>query len=426
MRRIEAVMVGAGGRGTRAYGPYALEYPDELTFVAVAEPIKERREYFARQHNIAPEKQYESWEDLVAGGQVAEAAFNCTLDPVHHASTMALIDAGYHVLLEKPMTPTVGQSVDLVQTAEKAGQILQICHELRYTTFFNALYDVVNSGKLGRVITIDHRENVAFWHMAHSFVRGNWRNSEETAPMILAKCCHDMDLLYWTLDSRVKYLSSFGTLTHYKADNAPEGAPLYCQDGCPVAEECPWYAPRFYLGDIQRLPIGDSSFGQRSLEERTSILHKSRFGRCVYHCDNNVVDHQVVNMEFENEITVTLTMQGHSEQECRTMRYDGTKATMHAKFAYGEEDWIRVTDHRTGITEDIPVDTAGISGHGGGDFRLVSGFLQSINGDSSAMRTSARESLESHLMAFAAEEARLSHRVVNMAEFRARAETLTQ
>jgi predicted dehydrogenase len=423
---IEAVMVGAGNRGYQAYGPYALQHPEQIRFTAVAEPHEERRRRFAQAHGILPERQFRTWEELYAQGQIADALLNCTLDRMHLDSTLPALELGYDVLLEKPMSNTLQGNVRLVQAAEKHGRLLMVCHVLRYTAFFSTLHDIVASGRLGRIITVEHRENVVYWHMAHSFVRGNWRDSRIESPMILAKCCHDMDILFWNLGP-VRRLHSFGSLIHYRPENAPPGAPERCTDGCPVADECPWYAPRLYLHDHTGWPVSVIS-EDPSLESRCRALEIGPYGRCVYHCDNDVVDHQSVNMEFASGATGVLFMHGHAHEEARTMRYDGTRATLRGKFSYGISDSIEIHDHLTGRVERIDPQ-AGDSGHGGGDAGVMAAFVKvlrepravSARADSVALTTS-RESLESHLMAFAAEEARVNGSIVQMDRFRRRAE----
>jgi len=416
---ITAVLLGAGSRGYFSYGPYALQYPDELKFVAVAEPNEARRERFARAHGIPPERQFATWEDLLAKGRIADALFNMTQDQTHYPSTMAALEAGYDVLLEKPMAERLNHVVELVQTAERKGRLLQVCHVLRYTPFFATLHEVLASGRLGEIVTVEHRENVVYWHMAHSFVRGNWRNFATSSPMILAKCCHDMDILYWNLGREVERLQSFGSLIHYRPENAPPGAPLRCTDGCPVAEQCPWDARRIYLiPNYTGWPISVIS-EDTSLEARRRALETGPYGRCVYHCDNDVVDTQTVNMEFPGGTTVVLFMHGHSYEESRTMRYDGTRATLRGKFDY-HNGWLEIHDHVTNRTEQVEIPAAA-SGHGGGDFGVVRSFLRALRGEEAPL-TSGRASLESHLMAFAAEESRLTRRVVEMSEFRRAAE----
>jgi len=412
-------MVGAGNRGYYAYGPYALQHPDEIRFTAVVEPHDERRRRFAQDHTIPQERQFRTWEELYSRGQIAQALVNCTLDRMHLDSTLPALELGYDVLLEKPMSNTLAGNVRLVQMAERRGRLLMICHVLRYTAFFSTLHDIIASGRLGDVITVEHRENVVYWHMAHSFVRGNWRSSRTESPMILAKCCHDLDVLFWNLGP-VARLNSFGSLLHYRRENAPPGAPERCTDGCPVAEDCPGYAPRLYLQEYTGWPVSVIS-EDTNLEARRRALETGPYGRCVYRCDNDVVDHQTVNVEFASGATGVLFMHGHSHEESRTMRYDGTRATLRAKFGYGVGDVIEIHDHLTGRMEQVDPQAGG-SGHGGGDAGLMAAFVKALRDPGTALTTS-RESLESHLMAFAAEEARVEGSIVEMSAYRTQAES---
>ncbi|MBC8446732.1 MAG: Gfo/Idh/MocA family oxidoreductase [Chloroflexi bacterium] len=418
---LEAVLVGAGNRGYDAYGPYSLQHPHEVRFVAVAEPHEERRARFARAHNIPPARQFRTWQEMLAQGQIADAALVCTLDRMHVEPAVAALETSYDVLLEKPMATTVEDCVRLVHTAERTGRILMICHVLRYTAFFSGVHEIIASGRLGDVITVEHRENVVYWHMAHSFVRGNWRNSRIESPMILAKCCHDMDILFWNLGP-VKRLNSFGSLIHYRPENAPPGATERCTDGCPVADDCPFYAPRPYLSDHTGWPASVIS-EDLSLEARRRVLETGPYGRCVYRCDNDVVDHQTVNMEFESGVTGVLFMHGHSHEEGRTMRYDGTRATLRGRFTMVKSE-ITIHDHLTGGTETI-VPKGTLYGHGGGDEGLMAAFVRTVREGQAEPLTSARASLESHLMALAAEEARVNGSIVHMDDFRRRAEAVT-
>ncbi len=465
---LTAALVGAGNRGYAAYGPYALAHPDQIRFIAVAEPHEERRARFAMAHAIPPERQYCTWEDLLAQGQIADVMLICTLDRMHVEPTLAALETGYDVLLEKPMATTLADCVRLVQAAERTGRLLQICHVLRYSPFFSTLHDIIASGRLGDIITVEHRENVTYWHMAHSYVRGNWRNSEIESPMILAKCCHDLDILFWNLGP-CQQLSSLGSLVHYRAENAPPEAPDRCTDGCPVADDCPWYAPRLYLNlvplmhvarqsssALERLVAGlaldhpslmnvvrrvipslDALLDYRgwpisvisedtSLEARRRALETGPYGRCVYRCDNDVVDHQVVNLELKSGASAVMVMHGHSHREGRTMRYDGTRATLLGHYYPGDQE-IQIHDHLTGRVEVIrpTVGPAGATGHGGGDVGLMAAFVRAVRDPSYAL-TTARESLESHLMAFAAEQARVEGNVIEMDEFRRLADLATE
>jgi predicted dehydrogenase len=436
---ITAVLIGAGNRGAEAYGPYALQHPDELNFVAVAEPKPERLARFAKDHNIPKERQFATWEDLLQRGKIADTAFICTLDQMHTAPTLAALDLGYDVLLEKPMATTLRENVQMVQAAERTGRLLQVCHILRYMPLFKTIHEIVTSGRLGDIITVEHRENVTYWHMSHSYVRGNWRNSQLSSPMILAKCCHDLDILYWNLGP-CKRLNSFGSLIHYRAENAPEGAPERCTDGCPVADECPWYAPRIYIDmtplrhntpDIE-IPDDYSGWPRSAISEGTKpeelqrALETGPYGRCVYRCDNDVVDNQIVNMEMESGPSVALFMHGHSDREGRTMRYDGTRATLRGIYFF-DEQCIEIHDHLTGEVEVIEPELGpfGGTGHGGGDYGLMKAFVHAVRDPDSAP-TTAHEWLESHLMAFAAEQARLEGTIIEMDTFRQQAKALTR
>ena len=466
---IHAVLIGAGQRGAEVYGAYAQEHPDQIRFVAVAEPDPGRRADFAAHHRISPEHQYPSWEPLLAGTRLGQAALICTQDWQHTAPTLAALNAGYHVLLEKPMATTAQDCRRLVQASECTGCQLHICHVLRYTRHFRKMRELIRSGALGQVVNVTHRENVSWWHMAHSFVRGNWRAGARSSPMILAKCCHDFDILLWLLDRTCEALSSFGTLSHFRAENAPEGAPDRCLDGCPVRDSCPYYAPFIYLdlfplfrsfadtaGGLPKTlararerapglfralaalipPTGQGIAHQvRQLgryegwpvsvltreptpENLLEALREGPYGRCVYRCDNDVVDHQVVAMQFEGGVSVTLTMHGHAHVEGRSTRIEGSRATLAAFFGIGGS-WIEVREHRSGRRRRYDTGAWPGEGHGGGDHALMAAFVRSLQTGGEGALTTARQALESHLMALTAEQARLEGRVMTGAAWAA-------
>ena len=453
---IKAILIGAGQRGYEAYGPYASSHPDQLQFTAVAEPDEERRLRFAARHNIPAEHQHESWETLLSAPQLGEAALICTQDWLHVEPALTAMAAGYHLLLEKPMATRAEDCHKLVETSAQHDRQLHICHVLRHTRHFSRMRELVQSGVLGQVVNVDHRENVSYWHMAHSFVRGNWRRSDESSPMILAKCCHDFDILIWVLGSSCERLSSFGNLMHFTPENAPAGAPARCLDGCPASAECPYYAAFIYEGltpmwrsmgeSAQGLPRLSAAIQLRNPylmrglvrfipplrkisqhrgwplsvlakdptpENIRAALKTEPYGRCVYHCDNDVVDHQVVAMQFENGVSVTLTMQGHSYHEHRSTRIEGTRATLRADFGFGGARII-LDEHRSGKRSVENTNALDGSGHGGGDAALIAAFVNSLRGDNSRAQTTAAQALESHLLAFAAERSRLQGVTVDM------------
>lgn len=412
MKKITAVLLGAGNRGV-GYGKYALDNPYEIEFVAVAEPIEERRESFREEHNIQKDSCFFTWEELLSKPKMADCILICTQDQMHYEPTMKALKLGYHVLLEKPMAIDPVECVKMGKYAEDNRRAFSICHVLRYTNFFSTLKDLVDGGEIGKLVSVQHNENVGFWHQAHSFVRGNWRNSEESSPMILQKCCHDMDILRWLIGSECTNISSFGALTYFKAENAPEGAPKRCLEGCPAAKECPYYAPKTYLTSNIEWPTSVIS-ADMSLESRRKALMEGPYGRCVYHCDNNVVDHQVVNMEFENEVTVAFTMCAFTKECSRTIKLMGTKGEIRGAIEKGE---IQILNFSTG-TETVLHLSTDDSGHSGGDYGIMADFVKLVQADGKIEgRTSATNSVQSHLLAFAAEKARLEKKVVNMHEY---------
>jgi len=287
---------------------------------------------------------------------------------------------------------------------------------LRYAPFFVALRDIIVSGRLGAIVSVDWRENLVYWHFAHSYVRGNWGNSQRGGPIILTKCCHDLDLLVWIF-GRCERLSSSGSLTHFTRQAVGAEIPDRCTDGCPIADDCPYFAPRVYL---DRLRENANSFAvaavtvDRTPEGVMRGLETGPYGRCVYRCDNDVVDHQVVLMRFAGGLSVSLTMQGSSHVEGRTVRIDGTRATLLANESRGE---FEIHDHRSGTSERISK-PRGVGGHGGGDEGLTRAFVGALRGDRAGVLTSARESVTSHLMAFAADQSRVSGEAVDMERYR--------
>lgn len=417
MKRIDAALIGAGARGAGSYGNYALKYPNEIRFIAVAEPDEAKRERFADLHHIAAELRFRSWEELLDRPRLCEALLICTQDRMHFMPTMAALELGYDILLEKPISPDPAECVQLGEVSERLGRILMICHVLRYTPFFAAIKTILDEGRIGRIISVQHNENVGYWHQAHSFVRGAWRNLQESSPMILAKSCHDMDILHYLIGTACVRVSSFGSLSHFTAKNAPAGATARCTDGCAVESVCPYSALRIYLtAPTSGWPVSVLGPGDLSPADRLRALEEGPYGRCVYHCDNDVVDHQVVNLEFENEVTAAFTMCGFTTKMSRTLKIMGTRGEIRGLMEDGR-NLVEVSDFATGQRTVIQTDGAA-EGHGGGDEGLMRAFVRQIRGtDHNQTVTSAKTSIHSHLMAFAAEESRLTGRVIRLDEY---------
>ena len=406
MKQVTSVLIGAGLRGGHVYSQYALDHPDEFRIVAVAEPDPERRAIFSEKHKIPQEWQFQSYEELLNKEKIADCAMICTQDQMHFEPVVLALKKGYHILCEKPMSPDKGEIIKMGELAKQYDRILSVCHVLRYSPFFSKIKSLLDEKKIGQLITIQHIEEVGYWHHAHSFVRGNWRNNEESSPMILQKCCHDMDIMLWLA----------GELTYFTEENAPVNAPRYCMDGCEHRDKCPFYAPRFYLEHPKAVEDGlvyavtDQVDSEHVLKE----LKKGPYGRCVFHSDNTVVDHQTVDIEFENQVTASFLMTAFTNQCARRIRIMGTKGELKGDMEAGT---IEIIDFVSGTNDLIQLHTPS-KGHSGSDMSMMREFVRMV-GEGKTGKTDASVSVASHLMALAAEEARIKKTVIDFEEYSA-------
>ena len=411
---MKFVLIGAGQRGM-IYARYAHEAGHEITAVAESDPVK--REIAAKEFGIPKDKCCIFGEALLAEPRMGDAAIIATMDRDHYREAVPAMEKGYHLLLEKPISPVPEETLAIEETAVRTGRHVTVCHVLRYSPFFRELKKAVTSGKIGRVITIQHNENIGNFHFAHSFVRGNWRRSDEASPLIMQKSCHDMDLLVWLTDSRCESIASFGDLRYFTAGNAPEGAAKRCSD-CPLKENCRFSAYRCYLPRAGNWPAVVLTEDQ-SAEGLRKAIGEGPYGRCVYHCDNNVCDHQVSILRFANGITATFNLSAFTSQMARTIKIMGEDGEIHASEADNEIRIVRFAS--TGMEEceqEIIRPEESTSGHSGGDSGIVNDFLAILEGTLGESATDIHESVESHMMACAAEEARVTGGVVRIADFR--------
>ncbi|WP_435176652.1 Gfo/Idh/MocA family protein [Actinacidiphila sp. bgisy145] len=416
MPPVTLALVGAGLRG-QSYARRA-HATGEGRVVAVAEPDDARRAAAAREFGIPADRVYSDWTEIAAAGRLADAAIVATQDRLHTDPTVALADQGYHILLEKPMATEEAEAEAIAAAAERNKITLAVCHVLRYTPYTRALKQLLDDGVIGRLVSVQHLEPVGWWHQAHSFVRGNWRNSGTSAPMLLTKSCHDIDWLLYLFGRAPQRVGSFGSLSHFRPEDAPEGAAARCVE-CPIESTCAYSAKRLYL---DCLADADSRFWPLSAvtddhteEGVLAALRTGPYGRCVYACDNDVVDHQVVSMEFEDGATCSFTMSAFTPMEHRRTRLMGTRG-----FLDGDGRSIRRVDFLTGSDETFEVGAeAGASaadGHGGGDEALTDAFLAAVaTGDSAQLRSDAATSLAGHRVVWAAERARATGTVVEVA-----------
>ena len=411
--KIKIAIIGLGSRGRTAYGEELLTLRDRAEVTAVADPNEERLKLAGDAHGVPAERRFRSAEDLLAQPKLADAALICTQDRMHVPHAVAALRRGYDIMMEKPVSPILSDLQEIVKTARETGRKVVVCHVLRYTPFFQTIKQTIDSGRLGQVVNIQALENVRYWHQAHSFVRGNWRRSDETSPMILAKCCHDLDYLIWLCGSRCERVSSFGSLMYFKPENAPEGAAARCLDGCPAKENCPYDAEKIYLTNPETGVLGgntewpiDTLSEHPSKETILEAIRTGPYGRCVFACDNNVVDNQIVNMQMENGAALSLTMSAFTSFGGRTIKVMGTLGDL-----WGDMHNNRIRICEFGKEPEV-VDLGRIekdfAGHGGGDRGLILSFLDYMEGKPADNTiTTLETSVESHLAALAAEESRL-------------------
>ncbi len=403
------LVLGAGSRGT-IYAGHLAEHPDEGEVVGIAELDPGRRAAFATRHGLPADRAFPDWATALGQDRMADAVIVATQDSDHVAAALAAIAKGYHVLLEKPIAPTEAETRQVIEAADEAGVFLAVCHVLRYTPHTVALRRLLAEGAIGTVHSIEHLEPVGWWHDAHSFVRGSWRNEAESSPMLLAKSCHDLDWLLMIAGSPCVRISSFGSLSHFTRANQPAGAADRCLQ-CPshIEQSCPYSASRIYLGALERGAIEWPISVITSDPTRAGVmeaLEHGPYGRCVYACDNDVVDHQVVAMEFASGLTATFTMTAFTTMRGRNTRLFGSHGEITT-----DSRVITIDDFRTGerrvIDTEIEADSGASGGHGGGDGGLITAFAAALRtGDPGLVRSGADESLRSHLMVFAAERAR--------------------
>ena len=417
MKKLKVIVIGAGNRGG-TYTDYMSNMPEKYEVVAVAEPRDSRREYVQKKHNIPDEMCFTDYKPLLALGKIADVALIATMDRQHFEPAMMAIDLGYDLLLEKPITPTPEECIALTNRANEKGVKVVICTVLRYTFLFDKLKEIIDSGRIGKVMSINHEECVEFVHQSHSFVRGNWHNSKESSFMLLQKSCHDMDILQWLLGKKCKKVQSFGSLSYFTPENAPEGAPKRCIEGCPVGETCPYNAVKLYLeNESNWFRSAATKLVKSNDEDVKKSLIESNYGKCVFYSNNDVVDHQTVNMLFEDDVTVTFTMNAFNSGG-RFINIYGTKGEVRA--ALKGDSPIKIYDPVTKETEEIPCNaTDGIlGGHGGGDAGIIVALYDYMtdNYTGCAIPTIS-ESCYNHLITFAAEHARNTGTVVDVEEY---------
>ncbi|MBB5787354.1 Gfo/Idh/MocA family protein [Jiangella mangrovi] len=416
---VRLLVLGAGSRGGTAYAGWCLQHPGAAVVTGVADSDEARLAAVGDAHGVDPAHRYTDWRPALDRPGPWDAVVVATPDRMHVDPALRALELGYDVLLEKPMAPTPSELDRLVAAAKDRPGAITVSHVMRYTPFFNALRRLLREGRIGELQGIQHAENIGYWHFAHSYVRGNWHRAADSSPMLLAKACHDLDMLRWLVDAPCVAVSSFGDRRHFRIENAPPGSTDRCVDGCAVAATCPYNAERFYvehLAGVDTWPVSVIT-KDPSPEGRQRALRETDYGRCVYRMDNDVADHQTTSLRFANGVTASLVVSAFTQQNTRKVTLMGSHGEITGDMESGRIEVIRFLDavpdvagrqptgrHVEQVAEDL-------GGHAGGDAGLMTEFTERTRRRRAGLPVPAapsafEESLESHWVAFAAERSR--------------------
>lgn len=417
MKKI--AILGYGGRGYH-YAKICGRMPKDYMIVAVIDNSDDKLKLARRMSKLNDNQLFSSFDSFLESPKIAEWVFICTQDKDHKEHAIKALKKGYNLLLEKPIACTPEDCIEIEQTAKKLHREVAVCHVLRYSVYYEKIKEIIDSGILGQIIAIDQVENVAYWHQAHSFVRGDWRRKDESTPMILAKCCHDLDIAVYLANSKCKQVMSQGKLNYFKKENAPEGATEYCLGGCKAKETCPYDCEKLYVDPLKHKPkcVIKSVWPQSRLLSDSIVtvpklynaMKNTRYGKCVFLSDNDVVDYQVATMLFENGINSTLTMTAFSGPSYRETRIRGSLGELVCDMSKSEILLYQFGKKKRKIRIKNRLDA-----HGGGDKRLI------VYLSADKLKTDISISIESHLIGFAAEESRLNNgKTIMLEELRSR------
>lgn len=403
-------VIGLGNRGTEYMGFLKAFHSKKVSLHSLCDIRQQALDDIAPKFGIPKERQYLCSKDFFAKGVVSDALIITTQDTSHYEITKDAILTGYKIiLLEKPVSGIRDEYVELRDLAKEHGVLLIICHVLRYSNYYSKIKEIISSGQIGDLVSINHTENIGYFHFAHSYVRGNWRDEFTSTPSLLAKCCHDLDLIAWFADSNCTSVSSVGGIRYFKKECAPRGASENCMSGCVARQDCPYDAEKLYITDpfykakfIKRMKRTVTGKAENSKEDIINAIRYGGYGKCVFHNDNNVCDHQLVTMTFENGAVAVLNMNAFSEKMFRECHIVGTKGEL---IGYGAKLHMNIFGKKS-----VPVftGTVGVGGHIEGDIRIIANFVKLLCGETDDLTdvTTIDATVISHDIALAAEESR--------------------
>ncbi|MBQ7643334.1 MAG: Gfo/Idh/MocA family oxidoreductase [Clostridia bacterium] len=415
MKKLYAALVGAGNRG-QIYADYSLERGDELSIVAVVEPNALRRKEAGDKYRLPEERRYADLDGFLKDKIKCDFVINATMDEYHYETAKAIMTAGYDMLLEKPIVNNEKQLSDLKNIADERGTRVLVCHVLRYTPFYRSIKEIINSGRIGEIMTMELDEHVALFHFLDSFVRGKWNSEKKCGSgFLLQKSCHDTDLICWLNgNAKPKRVSSFGSRSQFIPENAPEGATEFCYN-CPHRETCMYSAIKAHL-EKDLMPFQtwaelNKPLDQITKEEKAEYLKTHDYGRCAYNSGGDINDRQVVSVEFDNGSTATFTMVGASHIYGRNIRISGTKGGIYGRFEDGKFtlstynnkilDW---DEEVVDVNKDV-VASEKYGGHGGGDYAIMYDAVRYFGGEGASVSvTTIDDSVNGHRIVYAAEK----------------------
>ena len=408
---LETVIVG-GGHRSLIYAGLSDIKPEMMKIVGIVDPNEFRRKSIAEKFSIPEENIFTNVEEFTARPKFADAVINGTMDHIHVETSLPILKAGYDILLEKPFAVNESEMRELVKCANENNRKIMVCFVLRYAPFYRKIKETLLTGEIGQIVNIQTVEHVSYHHMSTSHIRGKWRNEEEChASMLLAKCCHDIDIMMWLMgDDAPTDVSSFGGLMQFRAENAPENSGTRCLVDCPLVDSCLYSAKRIYLDHPDRWSfyvwdkLEDKENG--TLEEKRELLKTSPYGVCAYKSDNNVVDHQSLNIQFKSGATGTHNMIGGTAIPQRKIHIIGTKGEIFGTLESGKFT-VSLIDPRPGCEhKDREVDVSVTDdSHGGGDLLLTEDFVRYVRDNNHSVScTSINESVKGHLTVFKADE----------------------
>lgn len=421
---VTAVVVGAGHRSV-LYASYALKHPDQLKIVGVVDPNEHRARQLAEQHGFSMDHWHRSCEELVRQGKLADAAINGTMDSLHVSTSLPLLRAGYDLLLEKPVATSAADVRRLLEVARQYKRTVMVCHVLRYAPFYMEIRKRVAAGEVGEILSIRTTEHVSFHHMATAFIRGKWASQQQCeSSMLMSKCSHDMDVLMWMKSGAApQWVSSFGSLMYFKPEHAPKGAGKRCLKDCRIEKTCPYSAKTMYVDrafwPFYAWETVEHLGALTKAQQLKSLREDNPYGRCVWHCDNDVVDHQVVSIEFTDGSTASHNMIGGTAKALRQIHIIGTHGEIEGEMETGvfhvrHADLRGKHKHKEYAEEKVNVNVSS-DGHGGGDWLLVEDFVRVLRGQQPSLSTThLQDSIHGALVGFAADKSRVTYKAVKV------------